>query len=153
MCCLFKDSKSVPHSLVFCVTFKMASILIKIYSIRLGWDHQLDTPMADEWEYAWKQATLKYSYVIYCAIWRDAIASHSTFSCHFVLVARYTIIIRRAELIRQHQPIRRRNLGWFALVISVSSRDQEKGNKYIVKTKIYVYCESCWRNLYNSLLT
>ncbi len=49
----------------------MASILIKIYSIRLGWDHQLDTPMADEREYAWKQATLKYSYVIYCAIWRD----------------------------------------------------------------------------------
>lgn len=68
MCCLFKDSKSVPHSLVFRVKFKMASILIKIYSIRLEWDHQLGTPMADGQEYAWKQATLKYSNVIYCAI-------------------------------------------------------------------------------------
>lgn len=152
MCAILK-TKSVPHSLIFCVKLKMASILIKIYSIRLGWDHQLGTPMADGREYAWKQAILKYFYVILCnlkAIWMDAIASHSTLSCH---IARYTVIIRRAELIRQHQPIRRRNLGWFALVISVTSRDQEKGNECIVKPKIYVYSESCGRNPHNSLLT
>ncbi len=144
--CLFK-TKSVPHSLIFCVKLKMASILIKIYSIRLGWDHHLGTPMADGRESMLENRLTKiFLSDILCnlkAIWMDAIASHSTLSCH---IARYTVIIRIAELIRQHKPIRRRNLGWFALVISVTSRDQEKGNKCNCEPKIYVYSESCGRN-------
>lgn len=81
-------------------------------------------------------------------MWFEAITGHFTFS----LIPRYTVIIKRAEDIRQHQPTKRRNLGLFEPVISVTiAEHKKKESNESVKPKIYIHSESIRRNLMRDL--